>query len=112
MAVYTTNLTIYTGTDFEQVFVLANDADNSPFNLTGYTGIAKIKKTTMSLTSTSFTTSFKSVTGGEVKLALSAGQTATLTPGRFLYDLLLYKDGENTKVIEGEVIIKKSITRY
>ena len=112
MAVYTSNLTIYPGTDFEQVFVLANDSDDSAFDLTGYTGIAKIKKNSGSLSSTSFTTSFKSVTGGEVKLALSSIQTATLMPGRFLYDLLLYKDGENTKVIEGEVIIKKSITRW
>ena len=44
MAVYTSNLTIYTGTDFEQVFVLANDSDDSAYDLTGYTGIAKIKK--------------------------------------------------------------------
>jgi|TARA_B100001996_G_C18542775_1_gene547600 hypothetical protein len=112
MAVYTTNLTIYTGTNFDQVFVLANDVDDSAFNLTGYTGISKIKRRPGSLTATSFTTSFTDVTAGKVKISLSSEQTSALSPGRYYYDILLSMGGENTKVIEGDVIIKKSITRY
>ena len=108
MAVYTTNLTIYTGTNFDQVFVLANDVDDSAFNLTGYTGISKIKRRPGSLTATSFT----DVTAGKVKISLSSEQTSALSPGRYYYDILLSMGGENTKVIEGDVIIKKSITRY
>ena len=43
MAVYTNNLVIHTGADFEQVFVLADES--GPFELNGYTGIAKMKRT-------------------------------------------------------------------
>ena len=109
MAVYTSNLVIYTGTDFEQVFVLADES--GPFELNGYVGIAKMKRTGSSLTSTSFTTTVTDISNGKVKIALTATETRDLTPGRYLYDLLLYKDGQNTKVLEGEVIIKKSVTR-
>ena len=109
MAVYTNNLVIHTGTDFEQVFVLADDS--GPFELNGYIAIAKMKRTGSSLTSTSFTTTVTDISNGKVKIALTATETRDLTPGRYLYDLLLYKDGQNTKVLEGEVIIKKSVTR-
>ena len=109
MAVYTSNLVIHTGTDFEQVFVLADES--GPFELNGYTGIAKMKRTGSSLTSTSFTTTVTDISNGKVKIALTATETRDLTPGRYLYDLILYRNGENVKVLEGEVIIKKSVTR-
>ena len=37
MAVFSTNLTIHTGTDFEQTFLLEDGLSNSALNLTGYT---------------------------------------------------------------------------
>ncbi len=111
MAVYTTNLTIYTGTDFDQVFVLANDEDESAFNLTGYTGICKMRKQPGSLTATTFTTSFRNILKGELKIALTSNQTSQLMPGRYYYDILLSMAGENTKVIEGDIIVKRSVTR-
>ena len=109
MAVYTSNIVIHTGTDFEQVFVLADES--GPFELNGYTGIAKMKRTGSSLTSTSFTTTVTDIFNGKIKIALTALETRDLSPGRYLYDLLLYKNGETLKVVEGEVIIKKSVTR-
>ena len=42
--VYVTNLVIYTGTKFEQTFVLEDDQTNSAMDLTGYTGCAQIKR--------------------------------------------------------------------
>ncbi len=113
MAVYTTNLVIYTGTDVDQVFVLADDASESLLNLTGYSAICKIKKHGNSASTTAeFTTSFTDVTGGKVKISLSAAQTAALKPGRYYYDLLLYYNGENSRAVEGEIIVKKSVTRF
>lgn len=109
MAVYTNNLIIHTGTDFEQTFVLADES--GPFELDGYTGIAKMKKTGSSSTSTSFTTRTTDASRGRILIALTATETRDLSPGRYLYDLILYRDGENVKVLEGEVIVKKSVTR-
>lgn len=109
MAIYTSNIVIHTGTDFEQVFVLEDES--GPFELNGYTGIAKMKRTGSSLTSTSFTTTVTDIFGGKIKIALTALETRDLTPGKYLYDLILYKNGETVRVVEGEVFIKKSVTR-
>jgi len=109
MSVYTNNIVIHTGTDFEQVFVLEDDS--GPFELGGYTGVCKFKKTSRSLTSNSFEVVIADPNGGRVRVSMASTVTRDLTPGRYLYDLLLYRNGENTKVIEGEVIVKKSVTR-
>ena len=54
MTVFSNNLTIHTGTDFEQTFVLEDGNTNSALNLTGYSGCAKIKKYQSSITAASF----------------------------------------------------------
>ena len=109
MAVYTNNILIYTGTDFEQIFILEND--DGPFILTGYTVIAKMKKHGGSTTAISFSSSIADANSGKVKVSIGAQDTTLISPGRYYYDLVLYKDGENTRVIEGDVIVKLSVTR-
>ena len=43
MAIYVANITIPGGADFNQTFFLESVA-NTPLDLTGYTGYAKLKK--------------------------------------------------------------------
>lgn len=109
-SIYTTNIVIYTGTDFEQTFVLADDS--GALNLTDYTPISKFKKNAESLTSTSFTATVTDAINGRLRISLNATQTAALKAGRYYYDLYLSKDSENVRVIEGDVIIKQSVTRF
>lgn len=111
MAVYTTNLILYTGTDFEQSFILANEDDEDLLNLSQYTGFCKMKKHGTSSSHTPFAVSFTNPTGGTVKVSMGSTLTSTLSPGRYYYDLVLNKNGENVRVVEGEVFVKKSITR-
>jgi hypothetical protein len=108
-SIYTTNLSFHTGTDFVQIFTLADDG--GAFNLNGYSAISKFKKNPASSTSTSFSTSITDTENGKIRISLTAAQTAELKAGRYYYDLYLHKDGENTRIIEGDVIIKKSVTR-
>lgn len=112
MAVYTTNIIIYTGTNFEQTFILADDPGENLLNLSGYSVISKMKKHGTSSTATSFSTTITDVPGGRIRLSLTPAQTTQLSPGRYYYDLLLHKDNNTTRVIEGEVIVKKSVTRF
>ena len=49
MAVFSTNLIIYTHTDFEQTFLLEDDQSNSAKDLTGFTGTARFKRQLLSL---------------------------------------------------------------
>jgi len=112
MAIYTTNLIIYTGTDFEQTFILADDPGENLLNLNGYSIIAKMKKHGTSSSSTSFTTTATDILGGRIRLSLTAEQTSNISPGRYYYDLILHKNNDTTRIIEGEVIVKKSVTRF
>jgi hypothetical protein len=110
---YTANLVIYTGTDFDQTFVLEDSQSNSVMNLTGYSGCAQLKRYESSSKTADFTVSFANDrTTGRVTLSLSATDSATIKPGKYFYDLLLNSPtGTTTRVIEGTALVKKSVTR-
>lgn len=112
MAVYVVNMVVYAHVDFEQTFILANDSDESLLNLTGYSVSSKLKRYGSSATSKSFTAAITNASAGQVKLSLSDAETAEITPGRYYYDILLTNpSGVKTRVVEGEVIVKKAVTR-
>jgi hypothetical protein len=111
--VFISNIVIYTHTDFEQTFVLEDTQSNSVMNLTGYTGCAQLKRYESSTKSADFAVNFSNDrTTGRVTLEMNASQTQNIKPGKYFYDLLL-KDGTGkiTRVVEGTVLVKKSITR-
>ncbi len=105
------NLYVDQGSDFNAQITIYDD-DNNPWNLTGYTGQAKIRKSYYSTTSVNFTVSFTVVrTTGTVILELSSSQTSLLEQGRYLYDVVLTNStGKKTRVIEGIVTINPGVT--
>jgi hypothetical protein len=109
MSIYTANLIIYTGTTFEQTFILEDDS--GLIQLNGFNVISKLKKHPNSSSSTSFTGSVTDISGGRIKISLTPEETILLKPGKYLYDVILYKNGIGDRVVEGEVFVKKSITR-
>ena len=111
MAVFSNNLTIHTGTDFEQTCVLEDGNTNSALNLTGYSGCAKIKKYQSSTTAASFSLAFTNRTGGKVRISMAADTTINLKAGKYFYDVLLNSGSNIERVIEGEVLVKRSVTR-
>jgi hypothetical protein len=110
---YTANLVIYTGTDFDQTFVLEDDQTNYLMNLTGYNGCAQLKRYESSSKAADFTVTFSNDrTTGRVTLSLSAAESAAIKPGKYFYDLLLNSPtGSTTRVVEGTILVKKSVTR-
>ena len=111
MAVFSTNLTIHTNTDFEQTFVLEDGNSNSALNLTGYTGACRIRKYHSSSLAGSFSVNFTNPTTGKVKIAMTANLTNNLKAGKYFYDLLLNNGTTVERVIEGEVLVKRTVTR-
>ena len=110
MAIYVVNITIPGGADFQQTFFLESVA-NTPLNLTGYTGNAKLKKSPASLNTTAtFTVSFPNPSDGKVKISLGSSITSTLRPGRYCYDILLDSGTTKTRVVEGSALITAGIT--
>lgn len=111
MTVYTGNLVIHTGTDFEQTFVFENEINNTRLNLTGYTGCARLKKYESSSPAGTFEVIFTNRNLGRVKIGMGATMTIDLKPGKYFYDLLLNSGTEITRVIEGQATVKKAVTR-
>lgn len=110
---YTSNLVIYTGTDFEQTFLLEDNQTNSAMNLTGYNGCAQLKRYESSSKAIDFTVSFANDRrSGKVTLSIGSTTSASIKPGKYFYDLLLNSPaGTTTRVIEGTALVKKSVTR-
>lgn len=105
------NLYVDQGTDFNAQITIYDD-NNAPWDLTGYTGEAKIRKSYYSTNSVNFTVTFTTIrTTGIVILDLASAQTSTMEQGRYLYDVVLTNaSGKKTRVIEGIVTINAGVT--
>tara|TARA_S200000501_G_scaffold243233_1_gene227761 strand:+ start:403 stop:741 length:339 start_codon:yes stop_codon:yes gene_type:complete len=111
MAVFSNNLTIHTGTDFEQTFVLEDGNTNSALDLTGYSGCAKIKKYQSSTVAGTFTLAFTNRATGKIRITMEDSVTINLKAGKYFYDVLLNSGSNVERVIEGEVLVKRAVTR-
>jgi hypothetical protein len=104
MAVPSVNIVIEKGTDYQEVFTV-NNPDGSPLDLTGHSGLAKIKKFPESSSSTSFNVGIVS-SAGQVVVSLANTITSTLSAGRYYYDVIVISySGKKTKVVDGMVIV-------
>ena len=112
MAVYVSNLTVNTGTTFSQIFTLESADTNSATDLTGYTASAQMRKHPGSSSATNFSTTIINATSGRIRVGLTTSQTASLKPGRFMYDVLITDAaGEVTRVLEGSVLVREGVTK-
>ena len=112
MAVYVSNLTVNTGTTFSQIFTLESADTNSATDLTGFTDSAQMRKHPGSSTATNFNTQIINASGGKIRVGLTTSETASLKPGRFMYDVLITDaQVEVTRVLEGSVLVREGVTR-
>ena len=105
------NIFIDQGADFS-ITVDVSDANGNQLNLTGYTAAAQMRKTyESSSVSATFTTSIAAA-DGQVTLSLTDTVTTALSPGRYVYDLVV-TDGSSlsTRVVEGQAIVTPGVTR-
>jgi hypothetical protein len=103
------NLIIDQGTDY-QTDITLTDLDDNTVNLSGYTANAQIRKTYTSSNAVSFSVSLEEATG-VVKLSLTDTQTANITPGRYVYDVLLTSNNVTSRIVEGIVTVTPGVTR-
>lgn len=110
-ATYVSNLIINTYTDFSQIFNLEDTDTNSPLNLVGYAVTSQMRKHAGSSSSTTFESSIYNAASGQIRVGLSTTQTASLKPGRYVYDILLTNpSGEVSRPIEGMVLVREGVT--
>ena len=104
-------LTIEQGANFSTT-VTVNDSNGSPTNLTNYDASAQLRKSYYSTTATDFTVAVTDAAAGQITMSITSSNTANLTPGRYVYDLLITSPTNvKSRVIEGIATILPSVTR-
>lgn len=105
------NIVIDQGATFEVELDLT-DENGDVLPITGYTANAQMRKWYTSSNSMVFTTSLDPL-NGKVNLSLTANQTATLTAGRYVYDVELTEPNAGTvsRIVEGIVTVTPNVTR-
>lgn len=111
-AVYVSNLVVNCGASFSQTFTLEEGATNSAYNLTDATAAAQMRKHSGSSTATDFTVTIVSpATSGKIVIDLTADQTSSLKPGRYVYDIVVTNGSVKNRVIEGMVLVREGVTK-
>ncbi len=90
-----------------------DDADSEPFDLTGYQAKSQIKKSYYSTNaSAQFTITIPTPVNGVLSMSISAANTANISAGRYVYDVLIKNSSNNTtRVLEGIVNIVPQVTK-
>jgi hypothetical protein len=104
------NLYIDAGTTFSAIITI-NNSNGTPVNLSGYAIASQLRKSYGSTTAYSFASSIYDASSGKIQIALTATQTSSIKPGRYLYDVEITTGSQKTRVAEGLVIITPEITK-
>jgi hypothetical protein len=92
--------------------VNVEDTQGAAINLAGYSASSQLRKSYYSTTANTFTTTVTSNANGEITLSMTAANTANLTPGKLLYDLVITSPaGVKTRVVEGIVTVLPGVTQ-
>ncbi len=111
MAAYL-ELTLEQGANLTSV-VTVNDAQGDAVNLATYSAASQLRKSYYSSSANTLAATITGNANGEITLTMTAANTALLTPGRYVYDLVITNSTDNskTRVIEGTAIVLPSVTR-
>jgi|TARA_R100000005_G_C4954291_1_gene173475 hypothetical protein len=106
MSIYVRNLTIDAHSDFSEPLELFQTGGTRT-NLTGMSGAAQMRKHPDSSTAYDFTVGITSAVDGKLELSMTDTLTASIKPGRYLYDLMLTRaNGSKVVVVEGSVNVR------
>lgn len=111
MAAYL-EITIEQGANLSSV-VTVNDTQGDAVNLSSYSASAQLRKSYYSSSANTLTALITGIANGQITLSMTAANTSSLTPGRYVYDLIITNSTDNsvTRVIEGTAIVLPSVTR-
>ena len=108
------NLTLYQGATFSLVITWKEGDPATPVNLTGYTGLMKIKSDNGTVVATLSTDDGNMVLGGTagtITLTLTAEETAALDVAVNVYDLLLTSGADvATALVAGTATVRKGVS--
>ena len=108
------NLVCEQATTFNFLFTINNN--NTPLNLTGYTGVMTVRPFVGATTTTvvASTANGRMVLGGAlgtVTVTIDATTTGAIGSGRYSYDLVLDSGATITRYLEGKFIVTGAVTQ-
>lgn len=111
MAAYV-EITIEQGSNLTST-VTVNDTQGDAVNLSTYSASAQLRKSYYSSSANTLTAIVTGNANGQITLSMTAANTANLTPGRYVYDLVITNSIDNsvTRVVEGTATVLPSVTR-
>lgn len=111
MAAYV-EITIEQGANLTST-VTVNDTQGDAVNLSTYSASAQLRKSYYSSSANTLTAIVTGNANGQITLSMTAANTANLTPGRYVYDLVITNSTDNsvTRVVEGTATVLPSVTR-
>ena len=111
MAAYV-EITIEQGANLTST-VTVNDTQGDSVNLTTYSASAQLRKSYYSSSANTLTATITGNANGQITLSMTAANTSNLTPGRYVYDLIIRNSTDNsvTRVVEGTAVVLPSVTR-
>lgn len=110
MAVYVSNIVIEQGYSFDTSFQLEDTRTNEPLILTTSSTEARLKKHYGASTSVSFASTISNPEQGTISISLTATQTRSLKPGRYVYDVKVFNEGREYKAVEGAALVRAGVT--
>ncbi len=111
MAAYS-EITIEQGANLTST-ITVNDTQGDAVNLTTYSASSQLRKSYYSSSANTLTATITGNANGQITLSMTAANTSNLTPGRYVFDLIITNSTDNsvTRVIEGTAIVLPSVTR-
>jgi hypothetical protein len=108
------NLVCDQATTFNFQFQILND--QTPLNLTGYTGTMTVRPFVGASTTTVVATTANGLmvfdaANGRVTVTISATTTGAIAAGRYSYDLVLTSGVTVTRYLEGKFIVTGAVTQ-
>ena len=92
--------------------VNVEDSAGASINLHGYSAASQMRKSYYSSSYTVITSTVTGTSNGEITLSMTAANTSSLTPGRYVYDVIITSPTSVvTRVVEGIVTVLPSVTR-
>ncbi len=103
------NITIDQGSDFS--IQLTVKESGTAKNLTGFSARAQLRPTqTSSTLSATFTCAITNASGGVMTMSLPYSTTASLTGGKYTYDLEIYTGSVVQRLIQGTATVRANVT--
>ena len=105
------NLAIDQGATFSTTLQV-NDDEGNARNISGNTARGQLRRSYYSSSNVQFTTAIDNPSGGEIVISLTAGQTANLKPGRYVYDVEMVSNTVTVeRIVEGIVTVYPEVTK-